>query len=155
MVCIYNGILLSHKNDHIWVSSSKVDEPRACYIEWSKSEREKQISHINAYVWSLDKWPWRAYLQGSNRDADMENRLVDTVAEGECGTNWESIIETYTWPYEKYLVGFYWMLQGAQLRALQQPREAGWDGREVQEGGDIYTRVADSCLCMAEINTTF
>ena len=27
----------------IWVSSSEVDEPRACYTEWSKSEREKQI----------------------------------------------------------------------------------------------------------------
>ena len=37
------------------------------------------------------------------------------------------------------------MLQGAQLRALQQPREAGWDGREVQEGGDISIPMADSC----------
>ena len=27
----------------IWVSSGEVDEARACYTEWSKSEREKQI----------------------------------------------------------------------------------------------------------------
>ena len=27
----------------IWVSSREVDEPRACYTEWSKSEREKQM----------------------------------------------------------------------------------------------------------------
>ena len=155
MVRIYNGIFLSHKNDHIWVSSSKVDEPRACYTEWSKSEREKQISYINAYVWSLGKWSWRTYLQGSNRDADMENRLVDTVAKGEGGTNWESIIERYTWPYAKYILGFCWMMQGAQPGALRQPRGVGWDGREVQEGGDIYTRVADSCWYMAKINTTF
>ena len=33
--------LLSHKKEHIWVSSSEVDEPRAYYTEWSKSERER------------------------------------------------------------------------------------------------------------------
>ena len=38
-----NGIVFSHKKEHIWVSSNKVDEPRAYYTEWSKSEREKQI----------------------------------------------------------------------------------------------------------------
>ena len=44
VVRIYNGILLSHKKEYIWVSSSEVDKPRACYTEWSKSDREKQIS---------------------------------------------------------------------------------------------------------------
>ena len=29
VVHIYDGILLSHKKDHIWVSSNEVDEPRA------------------------------------------------------------------------------------------------------------------------------
>ena len=29
----------------------------------------------------------------------------------------------------------------------------GWGGREVEEGGDICTPVADSCCCMAETNT--
>ena len=36
----YNGILISHKKEHIWVSSNEVDEPRAYYTEWSKSEKE-------------------------------------------------------------------------------------------------------------------
>ena len=36
----YNGILLSHKKEHIWVTC-EVDEPRACYTEWSKSEKNK------------------------------------------------------------------------------------------------------------------
>ena len=31
-------------------------EPRACYTEGSKSEREKQISYINMYIWNLEKW---------------------------------------------------------------------------------------------------
>ena len=49
VVHIYSGILLSHKKEWIWVSSSEVDETRACYTDtrtcytdWSKSEREKQ-----------------------------------------------------------------------------------------------------------------
>ena len=53
---IYNGIFLRLKKKHTWVSSSKVNEPRALsqfqwsgwtYTEWSKSEREKQILYIN------------------------------------------------------------------------------------------------------------
>ena len=37
----------------MWVCSNEVDEPRAYYTEWSKSEREKQRSYINAYMWNL------------------------------------------------------------------------------------------------------
>ena len=43
VVHIYNEILLSCKKEWICVSSSEVDEPRDCYTEWIKSEREKQI----------------------------------------------------------------------------------------------------------------
>ena len=38
VVHIYNVILLNG----IWVISSKLDEPTACYTEWSKSERERK-----------------------------------------------------------------------------------------------------------------
>ena len=41
MIHIYNGILFGHKKEWIWVSSSEVDETRACYTEWNKSEAEK------------------------------------------------------------------------------------------------------------------
>ena len=40
-------------------------------------------------------------MQGSNGNADIVSRLVDTVGEGEYGTDWESSIETYTLPYVK------------------------------------------------------
>ena len=33
---VYNGILLSHKMEHIWVSSNEVDESRDYYMEWNK-----------------------------------------------------------------------------------------------------------------------
>ena len=41
MVHIHNGILLSHKKEHIWVSSDETDEPRTYYTEWGESERER------------------------------------------------------------------------------------------------------------------
>ena len=86
-------ILLSHKRESIWVGSNEVDEPRAYYA--SKSEREKQIWHMKAYIWNLDRWYCWTYLQGSNSDAGIKNRLVGTVGEGEGGTNGESSINTH------------------------------------------------------------
>ena len=66
VVHIYNRILLGHEKEHTWISSAKVDEPRAYYTELRKSEREKQISYISAYIWNLDTWYWWTYLQGSH-----------------------------------------------------------------------------------------
>ena len=37
-------------------------------------------------------------LRGRNRDADKENGSVDTVWEGECGTNRENTSDIYTLP---------------------------------------------------------
>ena len=51
VVHIHNGILLCYENENIWVRSNEVDETGAYNVEWSKSEREKQILHTNAYVW--------------------------------------------------------------------------------------------------------
>ena len=31
LVHVHNGILLSRKKEHIWVSSNEMDEPRAYY----------------------------------------------------------------------------------------------------------------------------
>ena len=45
VVHIHNGILLSHKKEHIWVSSGEMDKPRTYYyIEWSESESSVQFS---------------------------------------------------------------------------------------------------------------
>ena len=52
--------------------------------------------YINAYMWNLEKWYRRTYLQGRNRDADVENRHVDTGGEGEGGTNWEIRNDIFT-----------------------------------------------------------
>ena len=49
MAHIHNGILFSHKREHIWVISNEVDEPGAYYPEWvSQKEKDKYsiLTHI-------------------------------------------------------------------------------------------------------------
>ena len=95
MVHIYNGILLSHKKEQNCAICRYVDEPRDCHTEWSKSEREKQISYGIAYMWNLEKWYRWTYLQSRNRDTDIENKHMDTKR-GRGGMNWEIEIDIYT-----------------------------------------------------------
>ena len=52
-----------------------------------------QISYINAYMWSLKKENRLIYLQGRNRDADIENGHANTEQEGDSGMNWENSID--------------------------------------------------------------
>ena len=59
-----------------------------------KSEREKQILHINTYVWNPEKWYRWTYLGGGNRDADIENGYVDPgTGEGEGRGGWDELGE--------------------------------------------------------------
>ena len=53
-VPIPNGLLLSHKKEQNWVICRDVDGPGVCHTDFSKSE--KQISHINIYMYNLGKW---------------------------------------------------------------------------------------------------
>ena len=96
VVHIYNGILLSHKKERNWVICWD------CHIEWSKSEREKQISYINACMRSLEKWYRWTGLQGRIWDTDVENKRTDTKGGeprwgGDGGVlNWAIGIDMYT-----------------------------------------------------------
>ena len=97
----YNGILLSHKKERNWVISRDVDGSRDCHTEWSKSEREKHISYINAFMLNLEKWYRWTVLQGRNWDTDVENQRMDTKGgkwqgDGGGGMNWEILIDIYT-----------------------------------------------------------
>ena len=102
VVHIYNGILLSQKKERNWVICWDVDGPRDCHTEWSKSERKKQISYINSYMWNLEKWYRWTSLQGRNWDTDVANKRMDTKwgkrwrGWGGGGMNWEIGIDMYT-----------------------------------------------------------
>lgn len=92
-----------------------------------KAEREKQILHVNVYMWHLEKWHKWICFQGRDRGADAANRLVGTAGEGEGGVNWESSTALYTPPCaDRQLEGTCWSAQGAQRRALRRPRGLGW-----------------------------
>ena len=54
VVRIHNGILLSYKNESIWISSNEVDETGAYYTQWNKSESKTPIQYINTYIWNLE-----------------------------------------------------------------------------------------------------
>ena len=55
VVHIYNGLLLSHKKESNNAICSKMDGPRDYHTEWSKSDRERQISYDITYMWNLIK----------------------------------------------------------------------------------------------------
>ena len=50
MLHLHNGISLSHKKEWNWVICWDMYGPKDFHTEWSKSQREKQISFSNAYV---------------------------------------------------------------------------------------------------------
>ena len=64
-------------------------------IQKEVSEKERQISYINAYIWNLERWYQWFYMQGSKGDTDLKNRLLDSVGEGEGGMIWEKSTERY------------------------------------------------------------
>ena len=46
-------------------------------IQSEVSEKERWILFSNTHIWNLVKWYWRIYLQGSNGETDIGNRLMD------------------------------------------------------------------------------
>ena len=73
-------------------------------------------------------------MQGRNRDADRENRLVETVGEGEIPMNSESITETHTLPYVKEIAsGKLPYHTGSSTQSSVTTAGVGWGGQ--WEGG--------------------
>ena len=78
------------------------------------------------------------------------------MGEEEGGRIWESSIETYTPPYVKQVASGKLLYDSGNPNLVFNNLE-GWEGegggREVQEGGDLCTPVANPPGYMAEINT--
>ena len=89
MAPVYNGPLISHEKKPSCVTWRDVDGPKVCQTECSKSEREKQISYVNVYIWNLEKWYRWTYLQVRSRDADAENGYVGVRREGGGLGDWD------------------------------------------------------------------
>ena len=86
------------------------------------------------------------YLQSSNGEADIENRLVN-MGRGEERVR---CMERVTWKLTICKIDSQWefavWLRNLK-RGLYQPRWVRWagSGREVQEGGGIWIPMADPC----------
>ena len=52
---------------------------------------------------NLEREYWWFYMQGSQGDTDIKNKLLDSVGEGDSGMTWENSIEIYTLPYVKQI----------------------------------------------------
>ena len=95
-------------------------------------------------------------MQNRKRDTDVQNRLLDSVGEGEGGMFRENSIETGILSMVKEITSPGWM---------HETRAQGWctgktqrDGMGREVGGEIgmgNTRrsMADSCQCMAKTTT--
>ena len=74
-----------------------VDGPKECPVEWSESERVKQILYTNAYMWHLEKWYWWTCLQDRNRDTDIENKHGYPEGKGVRETGRLGLIDIHYW----------------------------------------------------------
>ena len=76
------------------------------------------------------------------------------VEERESGAKWESITETYTLPYVKYIASLNLLYDAGSSNPVlcDNLGKCDWvEGkREVEKGGHLYLPMADSYWCMAE-----
>ena len=153
VIHIYDGMLLSHKKEWNWVICRNVDGLNDCHTQWSKLERKKKVSYINAYMWNLEKYRW-PHLQSRSRDTDVENKYMDIMQEsGGSGRGWETEIDIYT----LLKVRLKWMTNENLLYSLG---NSTWCsvvtkmGKKSKKEGNMCIHIADSLCCPVEINTT-
>ena len=81
-------------------------------------------------------------MQGSKRDTDVKNRLLDYVGEGEGGMIWENIIEICIFAYIKQMTSASSMHEAGHSKSVLWDNPEGWSGeggvRGIQEGGNMY-----------------
>ena len=90
MIHIYNGILLSHKQDN--TICSNMEGPRECRTKCNKSERERHMQHDTTYMWNL-KYNTNHRIYEAKRDSQMQRKdLWLSVWQGRDGGVWEGWI---------------------------------------------------------------
>ena len=95
-------------------------------------------------------------MHNRKRDTDIQNRLLDSVGEGEGGMFWENSIETCILSMVKQITSPGWMHEtNAQGWCTGKTQRDGIE-REVGGGmgmGNICKSMADSSQCMAKATT--
>ena len=83
-------------------------------------------------------------MRDSKRDTEINNRLLDSVGEGEGGMIWKNSFETCILPYVKQIASPGSMHETGRSGPVHWDNPEGGDGdgsgRGVQDGGHVYTR---------------
>ena len=148
VVHIHNGILFSHKRNAFesFLMRRMNLEP---FIKSEMNQKEKDKYCILMTYTESRKWYWRIYLQGSNGETDIENKLMDMGRGEERVRCMESNMETYItickldrqW---EFAVCLRKLKQGLFVSLGGWDREG--DGKEIQKGEDICISMADFML---------
>ena len=100
--------------------------------EWSKPERERQISYINSCIWNWERWYQQPYMQGSKGDTDLKEPLLDSVG-GESRMIWGNSTEIYIY-ITMCKIDSHWEFdvwhRASKAGALGQLEGMGWGGRQ-------------------------
>ena len=111
-----------------------------CFNEVSQEEKDQH--HILTHIYGI--WYRQSYVQGSNGDTDIKNRLLDSVGEGEGGMIWENSIETYVSPCVRSIIRASLMHDAGHLKLVLCDNLDGWGG----EGGGSGFRREGSRVCL-------
>ena len=92
-------------------------------------------------------------MQNRKRDTDVQNRLLDSVGEGEGGMFLENSIETSLLSRVKQITSPGWMNDTSAPAWCTGKTQRDWVEREVGGGigmGNTCKSMADSCQCMTK-----
>ena len=95
-------------------------------------------------------------MQNRKRDTDVQNRLLDSVGEGEVGMFQENSIETFIISRVKQITSPDWMHETSARAWCTGKTERDLVEREVGGGirmGNTCKSMADSCQCMTKTTT--
>ena len=79
-------------------------------------------------------------MQDSKRDTDVQNRLLDSVGEGEGGMIWENSIETCILSYVKQIASPGLMHETGCSGLVHWDDPEGSDGRGVEDGEHTHKK---------------
>ena len=95
-------------------------------------------------------------MQNRKRDTDVQNRLLDSVGEGEGGMFQENSIETCILSRVRQITSPGWMHETSAQTWCTGKTQRDWVEREVGEGigmGNTCVSMANSSLCMTKTTT--
>ena len=95
-------------------------------------------------------------MQDRKRDTDVQNRLLDSVGEGEGGMFQENSIKTYILPRVKQITSPGWMHERSARTWCTRKTQRDWVERQVGGGismGNTCKSMGNSCQCMTKTTT--